>query len=458
MCLAIFNGLRVRKYKLSEQFRPSFSLIVPSHNEEKVIERTINNFLKIRYPQNKKEMIIINDGSADRTKEIIEKYASKIIDSDSGEVTKTENSFGKIILINRQSGGSGKANALNCGNKHASGEILFFIDADIQFDEDVFERASRHFIDEKVGAVSGYVQVVENKNSFLNQFLDFEYVVGQQFIRRGFNVIGIHYIVPGGCAIFRRKMLEKVGGYHSDTLAEDTDITWRIITETKNEIHFDPSIVVAADEPTGLIALWNQRVRWARGNIEVTLKHKHKIGNPKYGRGVTWGYPFWIGAMILPFAFILSSVGLVLATIFNLQLDILPIFGKFLGVSFFVSWIAATIMNKGRSWLAGLLTPGIPALISLSTLLIIDNISGDLFSTLGYSQFSILPGLLIGLWILISIPGTYLCIGLANKFPKLSAVLQFGVFGYWMFIITSIFHGYIKEIFKQEKKWIRTER
>ena len=82
-----------------------------------------------------------------------------------------------------------------------------------------------------MGAVAGYVEVFGRKET-LNKFVDFESVTAQKIMRLGFDTMGVHYIIPGGCAIFRSEIVEAIGGYQHDTLAEDTNITWRVGAET----------------------------------------------------------------------------------------------------------------------------------------------------------------------------------------------------------------------------------
>lgn len=459
MILSIFNKFRFKTYKLNEQYRPYVSLVVPAHNEATVIERTIQGFLKTTYPSDKKEMIIINDASTDNTREIVEKYATKIIDASTANINKivrNPQNPNNIILINRKEGGHGKSLALNAGKAFAQGDVLFFTDADIQLSSKVFENAVRHLSEKCVGGVAGYVEV-KNKSTFLSRFIDFEYVTGQKLLRRGFNVLGVHYIVPGGCAVFKKATLDKVGDYHNDTLAEDTDMTWRVLTETCDKIHFDPSVRVGADEPHELKSLWNQRVRWARGNIEVTIKNWKKAFKSKYGRALTWVYPFWLSSIVLPFAFILSACGLGLAYALNVSL-ILPFVGKFLAITFFASWIVGTALNKGASWLEGLLAPGVPLLITLFAMLFWDNGFGGLLTYFGFTQSAGVLQLIIGMWILVALPGTYFCVYVLKKYSRFATFLQLFVFGYWMFLVTSVFHGYLLEALRKEKKWVRTER
>jgi cellulose synthase/poly-beta-1,6-N-acetylglucosamine synthase-like glycosyltransferase len=457
MSLAPFNKLKYRGVKYDSSYEPTFSLIVPAHNEENVIARTIELFLKTDYPLNKKELIIVNDASKDKTMQIAAEYASKIIDSETG-VTQTDDSKLKnITLVNRIVGGRGKAYVANDGRKYASGQILFFIDADVRLSSNVFRMAARHFKDQKVGAVAGYVDVF-SKKAVLNQFIDFESVTAQKIMRQGFDTLGVHYVIPGGCAIFRKEVLDEVGGYQHDTLAEDTDITWRISTETNATIRFDSSIIVVADEPTTLFALWNQRVRWARGNLGVTLKHKNKIGKTRYHKAATIGYPFWISNVIAPLTFLLASVGLILGTILNVDETFLASFGRFLSFSFFFILFAGIIVNRGRSWFGGLMAPGVPLLVLLFANILNSNGIVGIIDSLGYTSYSNLVGYLFIFWLLFSVVGTWISLKVSKKHSTTANFLQLALFGYWILLVSCVLYGYYKELRKEELTWIRTER
>jgi cellulose synthase/poly-beta-1,6-N-acetylglucosamine synthase-like glycosyltransferase len=461
MLISVLNGRTFRKYKLDENYRPMVSLIIPCHNEEEVIERTLHAFASTKYPMDKKEVIIINDGSTDHTEETVRKFAYTVITE--GNVNSIEilpNGFRNVTLINRGEGGHGKSFALNSGKKYARGEGIFVIDADVQLSPDAFEKAVRHLADPKVDAVAGYVEVSTKKRNLLNEMIDFEYVIGQKILRRGYNVLGVHYIIPGGCGLFRRATLDRIGDYHDDTLAEDTDITWRLITEAHGKIHFDPSIKVIADEPATILSLWNQRVRWARGNIEVTIKNKGKAFRPKYGRALTWVYPFWLSPLILPFAFMCSALALVLAFTFNYPLFV-PYIGEIIAAAFLATVTVGVMLNKGRGWIAGLLSPGIP-LFTLIPMLIMSDLGLDLGFLNSYQVFG-LPIIttlqfLYSIWILVAIPATYFCVMLAEKHPKAAEVLQIWIIGYWMFLLITTLEGFRRELFNEKKVWMRTQR
>ena len=321
----------------------------------------------------------------------------------------------------------------------------------------VFRRAARHFKDEKVGAVAGYVEVFGRKET-LNKFVDFESVTAQKIMRLGFDTMGVHYIIPGGCAIFRSEIVEAIGGYQHDTLAEDTDITWRVSMETNAAIHFDPSIVVVADEPTTLTGLWNQRIRWARGNIGVTRKHKNKIGKPKYHKAATVGYPFWVSNIIAPVTFLLESGGLFLGSLLGVNIPLVSTLGKMLSFSFFAILIAGLAVNRGRSWLGGLLAPGAPLLLLLFANVVEPNGVVGILDRAGYGSYAGLVNALFLFWMFFSVFGTWLSLKISKKHAGLANFLQLGLFGYWILLVSCVLYGYVKELRKDEMVWVRTER
>ncbi len=455
--LSAFRRFFERRYVLADDFKPTVSLIVPAHNEEDVIERTIQAFLKTSYPESLKEIIIVNDGSIDKTEEKVRKYAYTIVEN--GEISRNDNNlnFKNVTLVNRGIGGNGKAHASNAGGKIAGGEILFFIDADVAVSSDIFEQGVKHMADPKVGGVAGYIEVARNK-SILNDFISFESILSQKVVRAGFNGLGVQYIVPGGCAVFKKEIWNRVWGYTPGSFAEDTDITWKVLMETRKEIRFDDSVRVKADEPKTLLSLWNQRVRWARGNLEVTLSHWYKVGRSNFGKGATYIFPFWLASTLVPIVFILNAVGVLLGVFFHINLHIVFVLNSILGLSFFVSFIAGAIAGRGKSLLAGFLSPGLPLLIVLlSSVVFRDGLRGML-GFIGISSTPEMISIILVLWILSTIPCTYLMIKISKRHENIAQAIQLSILGYWSLVMTSSIHGYILEALGTEKKWIRTVR
>ena len=140
--------------------------------------------------------------------------------------------------------------------------------------------------------------------------------------------------------------------------------------KAKTKVHYDTQVKVVSNEPLKLRDLWNQRVRWARGNVQVTWKHRDKVGRIKYGRAATVTYPFWIVAIILPIAFLVSVGGIMLDMTLGLATPFPQIVKDILIFSFFGSWLISTILYRGRSALEGLLSPGIPVFMAFFLFLV----------------------------------------------------------------------------------------
>ena len=123
MFLSVFNKFNRVKYKKNKRYRPKFSLIVPAHNEEEVIEDTIKSFLATDYPNSKREMIIVNDDSTDKTEDIVKKYAYIVVENQGKKIIYTSSKYRNITLINKRPGGEGKAHAVNMGKRFVNGDI-----------------------------------------------------------------------------------------------------------------------------------------------------------------------------------------------------------------------------------------------------------------------------------------------------------------------------------------------
>ncbi len=462
MFMALFNKAKFMTYKLDRTHRPRFCFLAPAYNEEDFIEATIQAFMGTSYPSRLKHMVIVNDGSTDRTPEIIKKYATHIVDSRTGKtikgIAKVSDDYPRITLVNKTGGGKGKAYALNTGLPYAKGDLILITDGDIRIRRDIFEQSAKHFADNEVGAVVGYASIEKTGRSLLEGFIDFEFFSTQELTRRGFNVFGVHFIIPGGMSVFRHGLIEDMGGYPPDTLAEDTDLSFNIMMKSGKKIHYDTSVKVVSSEPLKLRDLWDQRVRWARGNLQVTWKHRDKVGRPRYGRSATFIYPFWLAYIILPIAFLLSTGGILLDMVWNLGVPFPDFIKDLLIISFFGSWLFSAILYRGRSALEGLLSPGVPVFSAFFAFLFFDQGIISLITYLGFPGVAFWTATILGVWILAAIPGSYLSVSLSDRHQRLGTSLQLLVFGYWMFLITCVVHGYVKQASHHPNVWIKTKK
>lgn len=273
--LLIFSYLYLTEYtfKNNKNFNPFVSIIIPVFNEEKILDMTIKSLLKLNYSAY--EIIIINDGSNDNTREV----AERLVGYKNGKYNKI-----KISLINKEN--NGKSTALNAGIKISRGEFILCMDGDSQLSPDSIIMAVRHFSNPEIGAVAGNVKVL-NRGNFLTDLQALEYVEGLNLARSAQSFMKLVNIIPGPIGIFRKTAIENAGYYDSDTFAEDADLTLRILAAGW-KIYYEPKSISYTEAPATLQQLLKQRYRWTRGILQSIRKHKKLLVNPTINFGNTF--------------------------------------------------------------------------------------------------------------------------------------------------------------------------
>ncbi|CDF59205.1 glycosyltransferase [Thermobrachium celere] len=251
--------VRRKKFKI-DQF-PFVSILVPAHNEEKVIEETVRSIMELNYPIDRFELIVIDDLSMDNTSFIL----GKLEDEFAGRM--------KVVRTNKENGGRGKANALNVGLKHAVGELIAVYDADNRPDK----RALMYLVaeinkDDTLGAVIGKFRTINKNKNLLTRFINIEGLSFQWMAQGGRWRIFNLCTIPGTNFLVRRCILDKIGGWDEKAIAEDTEISIRIYS-MGFKIKFVPQAVTYEQEPENLRVWFKQRKRWVKGNIYVVYKY-----------------------------------------------------------------------------------------------------------------------------------------------------------------------------------------
>jgi cellulose synthase/poly-beta-1,6-N-acetylglucosamine synthase-like glycosyltransferase len=241
--------------KPTEEGLPYVSIIIPAKNEEKVIGRLLGAILKLDYPSDKREVIIVNDASDDKTGDICSDYAAKC---------------GGIRVFNRPASTT-KAAALNFGASQAKGEVVATFDADSVPEPNALSNAVKYFADPGVAAVQGRICSINAEENMLTKFLSYEGAVQYELYTRGKDTLNLFVGLAGTCQFVRRSVLEKVGGWNERSLSEDMELSLRL-TEKDYVTKYAPDVRTREESPFDLKSLVRQRTRWYRGNIENGIR------------------------------------------------------------------------------------------------------------------------------------------------------------------------------------------
>jgi cellulose synthase/poly-beta-1,6-N-acetylglucosamine synthase-like glycosyltransferase/peptidoglycan/xylan/chitin deacetylase (PgdA/CDA1 family) len=246
---------RVRRLRHTRpEVRAPVSVIVPAYNEAANIAATVRSLLASAYPA--LEVIVVDDGSDDGTAEIVERMRLR------------------GVRVIRQAN-AGKPAALNTGIRAARANLLVLVDGDTVFQPDTVYQLVQGFADPSVGAISGNTKVA-NRRRLLGRWQHLEYVIGFNLDRRMYDVLECMPTIPGAIGAFRREVLLGVGGVPSDTLAEDTDLTMKVLRAGWRVV-YEEAAIAWTEAPSSLRQLWRQRYRWCYGTMQAMWKHRHAL-------------------------------------------------------------------------------------------------------------------------------------------------------------------------------------
>jgi len=251
----LFYLRRERKPYPPLEKHPSFSIVVPAHNEAKIVKETITSLQNLDYPDY--EVIVVNDGSSDKTGEILD------------ELLKQHSRWLKVIHL---APNSGKAKALNVGILFSAGELILIMDADCFLNKNALTMMAWHFIHfPRVGAVTGNPRIL-NRTSLLGKIQVGEYSSIIGLIKRSQRILGKILTVSGVIAAFRKSVFCDCGLFDAETVTEDIDMTWKLQKKFW-DVRYEPRALCWILAPETIRGLWRQRVRWAQGGVEVMKKH-----------------------------------------------------------------------------------------------------------------------------------------------------------------------------------------
>jgi cellulose synthase/poly-beta-1,6-N-acetylglucosamine synthase-like glycosyltransferase len=285
--------------------RRSVSVIVPSFNEERVLDRTLTSVFRSE-GVDLVEVVCVDDGSTDGTPEVLRSARDR---------------YGDRLVVVRQPN-RGKASALNAGLARIRTPHFVTIDADTQVLPHTLALLLRHFSTGRVAAVSGQMLVgnsrPHSRTVFAAQTREYEYA--NNIVRRAFARVDAITVVPGAIGAFDTAAVSRAGGYPEGTLAEDAHLT-AVLLGSGHRIRHEPRAVVVTEAPDALRGLLRQRTRWSTGKIQVMLRTRRAAWRgPASGR-LTWWYSA-LSETLLPLLTPVISVGLPVCLISLASADI----------------------------------------------------------------------------------------------------------------------------------------
>jgi cellulose synthase/poly-beta-1,6-N-acetylglucosamine synthase-like glycosyltransferase len=460
--LLVTVHFRRNHYQECAPYFPRTAILVPAWNEAAVIGASIDRLMQLDYPPDALRVFVVDDASTDDTPDVIKAKAVQYP--------------GQVVHLRRDKGGEGKSHTLNHGLRTILRDdwmqALLIMDADVIYEPDSLRMMTRHLADSRVGAVTAYIKEGSRPGNYLTRFIGYEYITAQAAARRSQNVLGAVACLAGGAQLHSRANLEAIGSRIDTTsLAEDTFTTFKTQMAGRKVV-FEPHATVWAEEPGDIGGLWKQRLRWARGNVQVTKQFKHVWcrPSPTHRLGSISFSVFWFCLFLLPVFMILASASLITLYFSNFAMawivfHVLWIVNALTYV-FITSFVLMIDWVTGRhAWVEGILFPGA---VSLSII-----IAACFPRLLRMIFYGLLPVMGVELtpaerralvlfayaWLAGSMLVAYLGKAIEpRRYGRVPSAMFIYIAGYGPLLCACTFASYIKELRHAEMKWDKTEK
>jgi cellulose synthase/poly-beta-1,6-N-acetylglucosamine synthase-like glycosyltransferase len=291
ICLYV---VKTKKLKVNKniKFRPKVSFVIPTWNEGNTIEGKLKNTMKLKYPKDKLEIIVIDSGSTDSTKKIVKKF--------------------KNVKLIGEKERKGKANALNKVFKYCKGDIIVISDADSRLKENILLKSMPYFFDPKVGALTGKLVLINPDENMVTK-VEKTYRNFYHLIRKAESILDSTIIFHGPLSAFRNNIIEKI---FIDSVADDTEIAVRIRKKNYKTLFIDDAIFWEYT-PTKFSERVKLKQRRANGIIQVMFRFFSTFFfNPNYGL---------FGFLIFPVEFFMHAISPILILVMIISAFFLPL-------------------------------------------------------------------------------------------------------------------------------------
>ena len=441
----------------ADRFEPNVSILIPAWNEGAVIGATIDRLMALDYPSRRLRVYVVDDASTDETPQIV--------------IEKSREYPGRVFHVRRVAGGEGKAHTLNYGLdvlwRTDWTEAVLIMDADVIYTPDSLRKMTRHLADPSVGAVTAYIKEGSEDPNYVQRFVTFEYITATGAARRAQNTLGFLACLSGGAQLHSRENLIAIGGrIFSETLAEDTFTTFYTQLRGRRAI-FEPNAIVYAEEPDSLVGLWKQRVRWGRGNVQVTSVFRdlwmNRRAHPTLG-SVRMSL-MWFSIFLMPVFQIGATIGLCSLYFMNASAawTVFTAYWVFSGIVYLVVTLTSFAVDPEstrKSWFEGVMFPGVISLgVNLNALFpFAFTWLGDVFDPSSRGAGDMAIALFLYSWLTLGMLVSYSAKALEGTRLRRFAPVPLYIGGYGAFLCAVTFASYWKEIFGAEMRWDKTEK
>ncbi len=321
----IYNLMEYIKRKNAKRIHslPTFTVLIPAHNETNTIISSVRSVVRAKYPKDKIQIIVVDDGSTDNTVELLKEYHHRY-------------HIKNLLVISQPN--QGKAHALNNALRDfARGELVMCLDADSSIDPNALLEAAKYFRDPRVVAMAANVKIRPLK-TVLNFAQRLEYLISYQF-KRALTQFNIEYIVGGIGSVFRLSALKQVGLYDTNTITEDIDLTMKLLKlgNKDHRVIYGPRVIAFTESVLDIAGLIRQRYRWKYGRTQTFLKNPEMFFNVsgQHSNALTWLFlPYIVFTDLIYFLEPLLTAYLVGASIY--YRDITTVVSAFLVMTIYI--------------------------------------------------------------------------------------------------------------------------
>jgi cellulose synthase/poly-beta-1,6-N-acetylglucosamine synthase-like glycosyltransferase len=444
---------------------PRTAILVPSWNEAAVIAGSVDRLMRLEYPRDRLRVFVIDDASTDETPDVARAKAAQYP--------------GRVFHLRREVGGQGKAQTLNHGLSRVLADdwmqAVLIMDSDVIYEPDSLRLMTRHLADPGVGSVTAYIKEGSRPGNYLTRFIGYEYITAQAAARRSQNVLGAVACLAGGAQLHTRANIEGIGGQiDTGSLAEDTITTFK--TQLRGaRVIFEPHATVWAEEPGTIGGLWKQRLRWSRGNIQVSrrfarvwFRHDsgHRLGSVSFG-------VFWFTLLLQPVFMICASASLIVLYVIDQSLAWHAFHALWITnvLTYAFITVFALLIDPGtgrRVWRQAIFFPGaisvaiMAAAVAPVPLRFVTYHALDLVGASAVRGYGAEIELFTYAWLAGSMAVAYLAKVAENHLPRragavTSAALVY-IAGYGSLLCAVTFAAYISEFRHADASWAKTEK